>query len=95
MRASGFPFCQLYFEQYWFNTSDFDSFDDFNVCSEVVPFDVEDTVESALMELFKETNVMAIGYLGLYTIQDDGQDYCFVNFYFGALSNIVAVPGTG
>ena len=80
-----------YFEQYYLDIRNLDSFENFYGCDEVVPVDYEDGMEVTLMKLFKEVAVEVIGYPGLAVIQKlDSRS--FGDFSFGIIFDVVAFP---
>ena len=52
---------KLYLHERGLDAGDSRLFEDFSVGNEVTPVDVEDGVEAALIEAFKETEVTAVG----------------------------------
>ena len=57
-----------------------------DICDEVT---LIDDVEVALMKSFKEVDMIVIGHPVLCAPQERRWDYCFVDFHFGVLYDIV------
>ena len=67
---------QLHLEQHHFGTSDLDRIENFKFCDESALINAVDDAYTALIESFKEVDVVLVGYLELQAIQG----YCFVDF---------------
>ena len=58
----------------------------------VIWINVEDCLETALVESFKEVDEVVIGHSGFHAVQKVGQNYSFVSFHFVVLSDVIAFP---
>jgi len=63
---------KLILEQQSFDAGDLSLFQDFHVCDKVIPANVEDGAETALMETLEEADVTAVGDPSLRPIEEGG-----------------------
>jgi hypothetical protein len=83
---------QVEFQEHCLNADALCNLQNLDVCNVVLPFDIEDGSEEALMKAFQETDVSAVGNPRFCTIEEGGKHNCSVRTYFCVFLKVVEIP---